>query len=69
METKVKILADIDMNALVERINDFIKDKDVVDIKFTTVCYPVQTVNGLPSKLAINDRALIIYREYKIKTE
>ena len=39
-----------------EAINDFIKDKDVVDIKFQSVLL----ANGL-----INDRALIIYREEK----
>lgn len=54
---KIKIFADINSIALEELVNEFIKDKDVVDIKYQSLT--VVSTSGV----AINDRAMIIYRE------
>lgn len=67
IETKVKILAYSDAKVLREKVNDFIKDKDVVDIKFSSLCIPTMVKNGIPTNMVINDRVLIIYKEYKKK--
>ena len=39
------------------------------DIKFTSVCFPTQYANGVPSKININDRVLIIYEELEETVE
>lgn len=44
-------------------INSFIEDKHVVDMKFTSVCYPTQYKNSVATKMDINDRVLVIYDE------
>lgn len=54
---KIKIFADINSIALENAVNEFIKDKDVVDIKYQSVS--VVASNGM----AINDRVMIIYKE------
>lgn len=64
MKTKVEIFASNDRKKLIERVNDFIKDKDVVDIKFNSICVPTIIQSGIITEMAVNDRALIIYKEY-----
>lgn len=54
---KIKIFADINSITLEELVNEFIKDKDIVDIKYQSLS--VVSTGGV----AINDRAMIIYRE------
>ena len=50
---RTKIITDIHVGYLQTNINNFIEDKNVIDIKFTSV-----VAHG-----RINDRALIIYEE------
>lgn len=50
---KVKVIGFNDMDIFEECINNFIKDKKVIDIKFNSV------VGGK----YINDRALILYED------
>ena len=54
---KIKIFADINSITLEELVNEFIKDKNIVDIKYQSLS--VVSASGV----AINDRAMIIYRE------
>ena len=44
-------------------INAFIADKDIIDIKYQSVAYPTQMSGATITRLAINDRVLIIYKE------
>ena len=60
---KVKLLADCSAKVLQTRINDFIKEKKVIDIKFNSVYVPMKTENGTLTHGAMNDRVLIMYEE------
>ena len=57
MSVKVKIIAINDGNRLMEAVNDFCKDKNVIDIKFQSLLIDY----GVTS--SVNDRVLIIYSE------
>lgn len=57
MSVKVKIIAFNDGNRLMEAVNDFCKDKIVIDIKFQSLIVDY----GVTS--SVNDRVLIIYSE------
>lgn len=60
--TKVAFIANSDMTALVNNINDFIKDKKVIDIKYQSVLgYTKFNAHAIPLDLAIYDRVLIVY--------
>lgn len=58
MKTKVQIIVSQHPETLELCINEFIKDKEVVDIKFTSA---LVIIPG--RQTAISDRALIIYKE------
>lgn len=63
MKMKVELLADCDAKVLQTRINDFIKEKKVIDIKFNSVFIPMSTENGTLTNATLNDRVLIMYEE------
>lgn len=54
---KVKIMFNTYASKLEEDINDFIEEKNIIDIKYTSI-----VVNGIASPL-VSDRVLIIYEE------
>ena len=54
---RVKLFSTIKGAELTDAVNDFIKNKVVYDIKFTSLL--VHTGDGT----AVNDRALVIYEE------
>lgn len=54
---KVKIIDDVDAPSLEDKINDFIKDKNVIDIKYQIDSYQVNL------GLVITISALIMYKE------
>lgn len=56
--TKVKMFWTIDADGLERSINEFISDKELVDIKYSSVL--VNLPNG---GTAISDRAMVIYKE------
>ena len=61
---KVNIIASNDGESLINAINEFIKDKIVIDIKYQA--FPVITNYndlGVPSRVTCADRALIMYKE------
>lgn len=57
MSVKVKIISCDDGNRLMEAVNDFCKDKIVIDIKFQSLLIDYGALSS------VNDRMLIIYRE------
>lgn len=57
MSVKVKIIAVNDGNRLMEAVNDFCKDKNVIDIKFQSLLIDESITRS------VNDRVLIIYSE------
>lgn len=60
---RVEIMAHADPQTLQDGINNFIKDKKVIDIKYQSLAVPAETINGVPSCYNFIDRALIIYEE------
>lgn len=46
-----------------ERINEFIADKEVVDIKYQSGVVYDKFGNGIPNRVRSFDRALIVYKE------
>lgn len=44
-------------------VNEFIKDKYVIDIKYCPVLMPMEYTNGVVSKTTFVDRCLIIYED------
>lgn len=60
---KIHIIGDESALAFQEAINTFIKDKKVIDIKYQSIMIPKQYINGVPNRISIADRALIIYEE------
>lgn len=58
MSVKVKIIACNDGIRLMESVNDFCKDKSVIDIKFQSLL-----IKERITRSSINDRVLIIYSE------
>ena len=66
---KTNLFSDTDPENFVNKLNEFIKDKDVVDIHYQT--FPIQTAwqNGAPIKGEIVDRVLVVYKEAEEKKE
>ena len=66
---KTKLFSGIDLENFETRLNEFIKDKEIVDIHYRT--FPVQTEwkYGVPVKAEIVDRVLVVYREGEEKKE
>ena len=56
--TKICIFSDKDAANVQKRVNDFIKNKKVIDVKYQTV-----VVNDFPNGSAVVDRVLVIYEE------
>ena len=61
--TKIKIFASDSAYEVERMVNDFIKDKKVVDIKYSNVLYHTNYGSYVPLNNCINDRVLIIYEE------
>lgn len=63
-KTKIKIISANNWMEFENAINEFIKDKNIIDIKYQSFVVPTQTNEyGALKALDINDRALIIYEE------
>lgn len=61
---KVHIIGMDNLANFEKAINDFIKDVEVIDIKYQTVTYPKQIdKNGAIMSTGVADRALIIYED------
>ena len=62
-QTKVKIFRGDDIESTERTINNFIKDKFVIDIKFNSELFTTEYTNGVPSHSTCFDSVLIIYEE------
>lgn len=56
--TKICIFSDKDAANVQKWVNDFIKDKKVIDVKYQSV-----VINDFPNGSAVVDRVLVIYEE------
>lgn len=61
---KVKVIASDNTALFEKRINKFIEDKRVIDIRYQTFTYSTRyDKNGKPMESRLNERALILYEE------
>lgn len=58
---KTHVVSSSNMLALQNSINEFVKDKKVIDIKFQSVVSPSHYQNGCYDRFDVIDRVLIIY--------
>lgn len=61
--TKVKIISGRDLEHFESVVNEFIKDKKVVDIKYQPVYIQTVFIEKTPVKGLVYNRALVIYEE------
>lgn len=65
---KVAMFCDDDIGRLIKNINEFIHDKKVIDIKYSSLYFPIElTFSGAIIKGQCNDRVLIMYEYTKKK--
>lgn len=60
---KVHVISDIDGNVFQSKVNKFIDDKKIIDIKYQSFPVVTQHNNGVPVHIDVVDRAMIIYEE------
>ena len=61
---KVKLISSNDHTNFEKWLNEFIKDKEVIDIKYSPFTIsPEWHNNGTPARIDIIDRAMVIYKE------
>lgn len=60
---KVKIIGGTNYENLEYEINQFIKDKRVIDIKYQSMYVETEFRGGIPVAGTVFDRALIIYTD------
>lgn len=67
---KIKIFSGSTYTIVEESVNEFIKDKEVIDIKYTPA-FIVNSYNdhGIPVSGGFIDRVMIMYEELKEKGE
>lgn len=59
---KVKIFVGINAKSMEDEINEFIKDKPVVDIKYQSMGLATRyNATGIPTNIVVYDRALVMY--------
>ncbi len=61
--TKVEVISIVDLDEFESTLNNFIKDKKVVDIKYQAVYITTAFVGGIPVKGRIYNRAMVVYEE------
>ena len=64
---KIKIFAESYIDMLEKQVNEFIKDKEVYDIKYSSLAIPTCFRNGVPSSYSVNDRVMIMYDDSDFK--
>ena len=62
---KIKIFSGNNMGALENHVNDFIKDKIIHNIKYSSMAVPKQYTNGIPISFDVIDRVMIQYEEWE----
>ena len=66
---KTKLFSDTDPERFENELNEFIKDKEVVDIHYRTFLVETEWRNGSPIKAEVVDRVLVVYKESEEKEE
>lgn len=61
--TKVEVISIVDLDEFESTLNDFIKDKKVIDIQYQAVYITTAFVGGTPVKGRIYNRAMVVYEE------
>lgn len=62
--TRIALFCHNDINALVNAVNDFIKNKKVIDIQYQSMhAYTKFNGDAVPLASSIYDRVLIVYEE------
>ena len=62
---RVKIFRDLDVEKLEKKINKFISDKCVIDIKFSTDAFYNRHIQGVPVSIAESVTVMIMYTDEK----
>ena len=61
---KVKIFVGINIKSMEDEINEFIKDKPVIDIKYQSMGLATRyNATGIPTNVVVYDRALVMYAD------
>lgn len=66
---KVKVIVAGDIQKFQDEINEFIKDKDIIDILYSPSLWHPTYNNGVPTQTDCMFNALIMYREVEVKKE
>lgn len=61
---KIKIFRDNNSDALSDKINNFIHDKQIIDIKYQQEFVNAEFKGGVPIKGIFYDAVLVIYDEH-----
>ena len=62
---QVKIFRNLDVEKLEKEINKFIKDKCIIDIKFSTDAFYNRHIQGVPVSIAESVTVMIMYTDKK----
>lgn len=61
---KVKIFVGNDIKRMEDEVNEFIKDKSVIDIKYQSMGLTTKyNGNGIPINVVVYDRVLVMYAD------
>lgn len=60
---KIQMFSNVNAAVLQANVNEFIRGKKVIDIKYTAFSITQEYRNGLPYRNDIVDRVLVIYEE------
>ena len=60
---KTEVFGAEDAVAFTKTLNEFIKDKKIVDIKYQPILIPKEYRGGVCTRTSVLDRALVIYKE------
>lgn len=63
----IKIFTESHIDMLEKQVNEFIKDKEVYDIKYSSLAIPTSFRNGVPLSYSINDRVMVMYDDSDFK--
>ena len=63
---KIKIFRDNNSDALIDKINNFIHDKQIIDIKYQPEFVSVEFKDGVPIRGVFYESALVMYNEHDV---
>lgn len=63
---KIKFFRDNNSDALSDKINNFIHDKQIIDIKYQPEFVNVEFKDGVPIRGVFYEAALVMYNEHDV---